>query len=186
MKELPVEFLRECFEYNPNTGDLIWRFDRPRHHFATDRGYNGYLKRNAGKVAGSIDKGHGYRAIGFTINGRFTLFQAHRLVYALFYGWPEEVIDHINGNQTDNRIENLRACSQEENMRNQGTKQSKSTPLKGAYWHNRIQKWQATICVAYKQIHLGYFDTAEEAHAAYCAASAMHHGNYANTGKKAA
>ncbi len=49
-------------------------------------------------------------------------------------------------------------------------------------FHQRRGKWASSICVDYQQKHLGYFETADEAHAAYCIAAAQYHGEYANFG----
>lgn len=182
MKSLPLDFLHECFCLDAQTGELRWR-ERPRRHFASDRGWAGTNKRQTGKLAGATDKGTGYRVIGISVNGKFVAWQYHRIVFAMVHGrWPNGSVDHIDGDPLNNRPANLRECSHEENMRNQGTKATKRTKLKGAFWHARIQKWQSAICVAYKQVHLGYHDSEEAAHDAYVAAAARLHGDFANYG----
>lgn len=178
MKTIPIDYLRQCFSYDGHTGVITWLY-RPRGHFSSDKGHRISLAKHAGREAGHVDKGHGYRVIGLTYEGRFLLYQSHRIAWALFYGeWPNGEVDHVNCDTGDNRITNLRKCSHVSNMANQRGRNSKSG-LKGAYWHARSQKWQASICVNYKQIHLGYFDTKEDAHDAYVSASAIHHGSFA-------
>lgn len=102
------------FDYDPLTGDLIWRV-RPRTHFRTDRSCSTFNSLRVGKIAGNIDCLDGYRKIG--IDGR--LYRAHRLIWMYVNGsWPDGEIDHINHVKADNRIENLRAVSRTENARN--------------------------------------------------------------------
>lgn len=182
MKEIPVDFLRECLAYDAESGELTW-LSRPQRHFKTKRAWSVTNARCVGKPAGHIDRLSGYHVVGLTCCGQWKLYQAHRIAIALADGqWPAMSVDHINGDKSDNRRGNLRVCSHGQNMRNQGRKSSGSNPLKGAYFHTRSGRWQSSICIDYRQIHLGYFETAEAAHAAYREASAVHHGLFANNG----
>jgi hypothetical protein len=88
-----------------------------------------------------------------------------------------KLVDHVNGDTLDNRKENLRVCTKSENSRNQ--KGRAVSGLKGAYFHKKNQKWHSSIRVGTKTINLGYFDTAEEAHRAYCKAAKEHYGEFA-------
>jgi hypothetical protein len=90
-----------------------------------------------------------------------------------------ESVDHINGNTLDNRRENLRICTHAENLRNQRLKKTSSSGLKGATLCKKTGKWCSKITKDGKTIHLGKFETAAEAHAAYCAASVSLHGEFA-------
>jgi hypothetical protein len=69
-------------------------------------------------------------------------------------------VDHINGNKLDNRRENLRIVTNQQNQWNQ-------TRAKGYYWNAERNKWQVTIVVNKKNIFLGRFDTEEQARQAY-------------------
>ena len=171
MKTIDISYLEECISFDSKTGDLTWK-TRPRDHFKTNRSHSIHKSRDAGKPAGSIDKSQTYLVVGITFQGRFQLYQGHRIAWALHYKqWPIQSIDHIDGDKTNNRIENLRECSHVQNMANQLGRSKKIGTLKGAYFHKRIGKWQATICIAYQQTHLGYFLTEEEAHFAYTKAA---------------
>lgn len=105
----------------------------------------------------------------------------HRLIAC-----PDEgqVVDHINGNTLDNRRANLRVCSHGENTRNRGAQSNNLSGegLKGAWWHAQRGYWVSQICVSGKRQYLGRFDTEEQAHAAYAAASKNLHGEFANVG----
>lgn len=90
-----------------------------------------------------------------------------------------KVVDHIDGAGWNNQRTNLRACAQAENVRNQQMRGDNSSGLKGTSWHKASQRWRAVIQIDRKQCALGYFDTAEEAHAAYCEAATRLHGEFA-------
>jgi len=91
-------------------------------------------------------------------------------------------IDHANGNGLDNRRENLRVATNGQNVCNQGIRRSNTAGFKGVSWYKRAGKWRASIGLAGKKRHLGLYDTAEAAHAAYCRAALELHGTFARTG----
>lgn len=75
-------------------------------------------------------------------------------------------IDHINLNRADNRRENLRFATHQENNFNKKYHKNSTTKIKGVYWSKRLQKWYAKIYFNYKSIHLGVFENLEDAVAA--------------------
>ena len=90
--------------------------------------------------------------------------------------------DHINGNKLDNRKKNLRICSRTENSRNSKIRSNNTSGFKGVHWHGALKKWRARIKVNGKCIHLGCFDDKKSAHNAYCKASEILFGEFANKG----
>jgi len=102
----------------------------------------------------------------------------HRLIFLYHYGFLPEQVDHIDGNRKNNKIENLRACNNAENARNQGKKSRNKTGFKGVFV-SRQGKFVAQICLNYKRIHLGTFDTAEMAYSKYCEKAKELHKNFA-------
>lgn len=125
--------LKEVLEYNFETGELVWIERR--------------AGRTFGKSAGGVDKGHGY--IQIRINDR--LYLAHRLIWLYVHGkFPsgeKNQLDHIDGNKTNNRLENLRECSRTENARNQKMKSNNTSGFTGVCLENtneRFSYWTAT------------------------------------------
>lgn len=94
---------------------------------------------------------------------------AHRLVWVYVHGnLPAGMyIDHINGYSWDNRVFNLRLATNAENLRNRGKQTNNTSGFKGVTWYRPSGKWKSQCKVNSKNFHLGYFDTKEEASAAY-------------------
>jgi AP2 domain. len=109
-------------------------------------------------------------------DGKRIHLQMHRLITNAQKG---EVVDHINHNTLDNRKSELRLCTHSQNLHNQGRNSKNTSGYKGVHWYKRYKKWQAQIKLNGKKIHLGYFSTPEEAHAAYCKAALELHGEFA-------
>lgn len=107
----------------------------------------------AGSVRGNPDS-VGY--LRFMINGRQYL--CHVLAWIYVYGEPPEGgIDHINGMHGDNRISNLRCVTHSQNVHNKPIWAMSGVTKKS-------NKYRARISGKY----LGYFDTPQQAHQAYC------------------
>lgn len=142
MNHITHHRLCELLEYNPDTGIFIWKVDRK--HLA-----------KSGSKAGSIN-GSGYTQI--SVDGR--LYLAHRLAwFYCFQEWPI-LIDHINRDRSDNRLDNLREVTQSINIHNSSDRPSKSGFRNATKVGNR---YQSVIKINGKSIHLGMFDTAAEA-----------------------
>ena len=97
-------------------------------------------------------------------------YRVHRLVWIMFNGEISNKyqIDHIDGDTLNNKIDNLRLVTQQENNFNE-------TRAKGYSWHKTSKKWRAQITLNNKQKHLGLFDNKEDARAAYLKAKEEYH-----------
>jgi hypothetical protein len=114
----------------------------------------------------------GYHRIGVDRKRYLT----HRLVWLYVYGaWPKGEVDHINRNNSDNRLANLRDVSPSENQHNRGTPINNSSGYAGVSWDSQNLKWSAAISAKRKHYSLGRFDSRELAAAAYQAAKLIHH-----------
>ena len=127
----------------------------------------GYFKRlscistrfKTGSIAGGKNF-NGYIII--TIKGK--RHRAHRLVWLYCYGvFPDDYIDHINGDKEDNRLMNLRNVTNKDNGKNQKLSKTNSSGVTGVCWHNRDKKWVAQIRVNDKNKYLGGFSDVGDA-----------------------
>jgi hypothetical protein len=109
-------------------------------------------------------------------------YYLHQLVWLYFNGYIPKIIDHINGDTKDNRIENLRECSCAQNQYNSPRKLNNKSGYKGVVEHKNcsVKKWQAKIVVNKKVVSLGYYASAEEAGEVYVKAAKAYAGNFAH------
>lgn len=89
------------------------------------------------------------------------------------------VVDHISGNKLDNRKENLRIITNQQNQFNLHSSKSTISEYKGASWDSEKHLWRARIKVNYKTIHLGYFEDPRDAAAAYNCEALKYFGEHA-------
>ena len=154
----PLEFLRETFVYNSNTGKLSWRIP--------GRG------REQEKVGCVCPDGYA------KVNLNYKPYLLHRLIWKIATGNdPLSEIDHINGVRSDNRICNLREATTAQNKWNASRKGKGSNPLRGV--RKSSSRWIAQIACNGKKIYIGTFDTAELAHNAYWVKAQELHGEFA-------
>ena len=159
MDYLTQKYVKELFEYQD--GELIWK---------SNRGKN----QTKGKIAGS-EKSHNYKRIRF--NGR--THYAHRLIFLYHHGYLPNMIDHINGNKFDNRIENLRECNKSTNAINSCVSSRNTSGVKGVYFDKAISKWCATLTINGKNKFIGNFDDIELAELVVKEAREKYHGEFA-------
>jgi hypothetical protein len=157
---LTPERIQELFDYDPATGNLIWRVGR-RGRFARPGVIAGNRKRY---VMVSID---------------CKTYAVHRVIWLLHYGHLPDEIDHVNQDKTDNRLENLRVCSRSENTGNVGLRSTNTSGHRGVWFVEHCGRWRASIKENGKSRHLGYFDTIEDASRAYNKAAIDYFGRFA-------
>ena len=150
--------LHQFLRYDPNTGVWIWLVKRNPDIFP-------------GKIAGCVNKTDGRRYITF-MDVRYS---EHRLAWFYMKGrWPKKDVEHWDGDLTNNRWKNLRLATR---TQNQGNARSR-VAMKGVT-RVRTGKYTAQIQKRMRKIHLGTFDTPEEAHAAYVAKATKLYGAFA-------
>lgn len=166
MSNLTSEILRSLVQYDPDTG----AFTRIAHVFSETGRRSGQSK-----LGPMLRKPNAIGYIIFSVNRKN--FSAHRLAWLYMTGeWPDGDIDHINGNRSDNRWANLRLTDATLNQQNQRKAKAGSiVNLLGVTVDKESGKYVAQITHNYKHIHLGRFNTAEEAYAAYLGAKRVIH-----------
>lgn len=184
----PKVYLDECFTYEPASGLLIWR-ERPAHHFQNQD----YRKRVNTTHAGSYAGAKKYRndgtplciSVGLLYDGARRFFTVHRIVFAMMnVQVPVGVyIDHKDGNAFNNAWLNLRLATPSQNLRNMRKHKSRKHDLpKGVYRYGGKLPYRSQIFVNGKPKKVGFFNTVEEAHAAYRKAVSEHFGEFARLG----
>ena len=81
----------------------------------------------------------------------------------MFHGYEPYIVDHIDGNPLNNKIENLRAATNSQNQANTRLSKANTSGYKGVYFHKSTGLWQASVRKDKKLIHLGLFQNIEDA-----------------------
>lgn len=157
-----INFLKENFRYE--NGEL---------YRTTKRG--GQL---IGAMAGWVTACNGRHYKKMMVE-RKTVY-VHHAIFLFHHGFLPKYIDHIDQNSLNNKIENLRAATQSQNMGNSRKKSTNTSGYKGVTWRKDTSKWASGIMVNGKHISFGSYLTKEEAAAAYVAGSKKHFGEFAS------
>ena len=158
------EEVRQLFAYKD--GKLFWKVPRQA--------------IRVGAEAGVSRGDNGYRIV--TVNQKS--YHAHRLIFLYHFGFLPPMIDHIDRNPRNNRIENLRAADSRQNQYNTKRHVKNTSGERNVCWHKRKNKWIVHMCVAGRHIHIGYFTTKKSAVVAARAARQTHHKNFTYNGKR--
>jgi len=113
------------------------------------------------------------------IDGKYSALLMHREILGLKPG-DGLVGDHINHNTLDNRRNNLRVCTQTQNLRNRTSRKGSSSKFLGVNWDKTNKKWRAQIKSSGKSVYLGCFDSELKAAKTYDEAAFEHYGEFAN------
>lgn len=155
------ERLDELLEYNPVTGVFTRKVAR-----------RGFAK---GSVAGSLKKDG---CIHIKIDGK--MYLAHRLVFLLETGnFPKEMVDHVDGDRSNNARCNLREATREENARNSKVRVTNKLGIKGVGFHKASGRYAVQLRIGGRQVHLGLYDDLELATLVAQEAREKYHGAFA-------
>lgn len=136
-----LEGIREIFEYKE--GHLFWK-RRPLSHFPNERSFGMWNTRYASTEAGTPD-GRGYISIMY----KKERFKRHQLVWIYFKGAipKDQEVDHIDGDKSNDRIDNLRLTSKSENQTNRGKNRNNKSGFKGLRHHKT--RWGDYWCARF-------------------------------------
>ncbi len=149
MQSITQKEVKHLFSYNPKNGDVI------REVTTSWAAVKGSPVDNIRK-----DKRTSYYRV--KINQKN--YKLHRIIWLYCYGvFPDNEIDHINGNGLDNRLCNLRAVTNAENSKNLRVFNTNTSGVTGVVWHKHYKKWQAQIGLNGKCIFLGRYKDIKDA-----------------------
>lgn len=159
------ELLKSLFKFDENSGEFIRKVRIGR------------LKE--GSVAGSKRR-DGYINLG--VNGKSYLL--HRLIWMYVHGeFPTKYLDHVDGNPSNNRLCNLREADESENSQNAKKRYTNKSGYTGVHFRPDAG-YCARIQLKGKRIHLGYFDTPDEAGKVYQEAAEKLHKDFRRGSQK--
>ncbi len=126
-----------------------------------------YFKSKIGKEVKSTPDTQGYLSIKHTVGKRtYKNYLVHRVIFAIVHRKLPKIIDHIDRNPLNNRIENLREATRQLNRFNSKISVTNKSGFRGVCFDSKTGKWLASIGVHSKDINLGRYDTKEEAYEA--------------------
>lgn len=158
--------LKELLHYNPDTGVWTWIVSKGA--------------ARSGKRAGAFSKISGYRQIAIDDKDHYE----HRLAFLYLEGeLPSDHTDHINRKKDDNRWQNLRRVTCQENQRNRKLQSNNTSGFQGVCWKKSEKRWVSRIIVDKKTIELGRFRDKSDAIEARKAAE-IEHGFHPNHGRQ--
>lgn len=135
--------------------------------------------RYANKEAGGFD-GKGYRRVKYD-QAKPTI-GVHRVIFLMYNGYLPDVVDHIDGNKANNRIENLRGADQKRNNYNSRLARHNTSGVKGVSFHTPSKRWRCSMSIDNKIKQVWGFDSKEDAAEFMYLWREMAHGEFANHG----
>lgn len=169
--------LRQLIRYEPETGRLYWKPRHPSDFVCAEtsraRVSNCWNAKYAGKPIESRMK-DGRVIVHFNLGRRYRT-QGSRVAWAIYHGaWPDGQVDHIDGDCTNDRINNLRVSTVSENNRNQRIGPRNTSGKVGVTFSKQAGKWRAFIRINGKSYSLGHFSEIDDAIAARIEAENRH------------
>jgi hypothetical protein len=160
MAEITQQLLKEIFSYHPD----------------------GYLIRNRRGIVVESKLTGDRRYARVSVKGK--PYAVHRIIFLWHHGYLPKVTDHIDNDQLNNRIENLREVTHQQNALNKKRDFNSASPYKGVKPASRARKngfvpWEVSVSVNRRQVYLGTFDNIEVANQVAIAARNKYHGQFA-------
>jgi hypothetical protein len=179
----PLEFIRECFRYEPDTGKLFW-IERPRTHFKRQCDFDDFMEFRCGKEAGKVflqttnGKPSGIKT-SMMYGGKVYNILAHIVGWRLSNGDVPEgfEVDHKDRDPLNNKMDNLRLATHAQNMANSSRYRGSKSGLPRGVCKNG-NRYAAQIRLNGKLTYLGSFLTVEAASAAYLVKARELHGEF--------
>ena len=141
--------------FNYENGNLYKRFkkDKPMGHLSNE----------------------GYVVVGFNKKAQF----AHRVIFLMFNGWLPKCIDHIDGDKSNNKIENLRPSNVHTNAYNQSVREKSFSGIKNVTWNKISKKWLVKLSVNKEIKYFGLYNDIDYAKFIAEAMRYKYHGKFA-------
>jgi len=136
-------------------------------------------KKLIGKKAGCKSSG----AYG-VVNLDGQAYSIHKVIFCMHNGFMPEIVDHINGDKSDHKIENLRAATHQSNNWNRVTQSNNKLGLKNISWHKQNQKYWVQLAKNGKKIVSVFVEDLELAELVAIEARNKYHGEFANHGAR--
>ena len=141
---IDVKLLKELFMYDD--GKLFWKIS------------TGFPRQHAGFEIKDHNKPHGYKRV--TVNGK--RYKVHQIIFMMHHGYLPPLIEHIDKDKLNNRIENLRPLEWPEHSIKSFVKKNESK-VRNVNFRKDRNKYQVKMNVDNKRMHFGFYDTLEEA-----------------------
>ena len=163
-KQLTQQLVQSLFDYKD--GALYWKVSKTN-------------SIRVGNQAGTSVNDAGYNIVG--ICGK--TYRLHRVIFLYHYGYLPKNVDHIDGNRSNNNIDNLRSADDFQNSRNSKLSKRNTSGVKNVCWARHVNKWQVQVRRGSSKKYLGLYEDLELAELVAIEARNLYHKEYANHGK---
>ena len=154
---LPPDIARRIFQYDPASGVLSWR--ERAEGFGSEALMAAWNRRFANRPAGAVNHA-GYLQVRYADRD----YLVHRVIWSMEYGCePKHQLDHIDGDSTNNRLENLRDVPHFENCRNASLRSDNTSGTTGISWSKRWKRWVVRLHILGKAKTIGSFREFDDA-----------------------
>ena len=156
------DYVKQLFEYRD--GELYWKVKPSK-------------KVLIGAKVGNLNQS-GY----FHLQLNKKTYKTHRIIFLMHYGYLPNCLDHIDGNPLNNKFENLRPATVNQNAYNSKLIKNNTSGVKNVSWYKLTNKWHVRVKINGKEKSFGYFKDLELADLVAQEARDKYHGKFANHG----
>ena len=155
---IPLEYIKSILKIDDNSPSGLTWLPREDKQFHKSNQY-------AGSINTYKKKNYSCWKLSLAYNGKYHSLKCSRIIFLLYNGYltDKKLVDHVDGNPLNNKIENLRESTRNQNNQNSKIPKTNTSGHKGVYWDAKSKKWRVMIYANGKFHHFGLYEKKEDA-----------------------